>query len=44
MSHQITEVTFRVGSLDVDMFNQCRPSALLGYLQEAATQIGRAHV
>ena len=38
MSHQITEVTFRVGSLDVDMFNQCRPSALLGYLQEAATQ------
>ena len=38
MNHQITEVTFRVGSLDVDMFNQCRPSALLGYLQEAATQ------
>lgn len=35
---QITEVTFRVDSLDVDMFNQCRPSAVLGYLQEAATQ------
>ena len=34
----VCEVTFRVGSLDVDMFNQCRPSALLGYLQEAATQ------
>lgn len=38
MSNQITEVTFRVDSLDVDMFNQCRPSAVLGYLQEAATQ------
>ena len=35
---KITEVTFRVDSLDVDMFNQCRPSAVLGYLQEAATQ------
>lgn len=34
---KITEVTFRVDSLDVDMFNQCRPSALLGYLQKAAT-------
>lgn len=34
----ICETTFRVDSRDVDMFNQCRPSALLGYLQEAATQ------
>lgn len=34
---KITEVTFRVDSLDVDMFNQCRPSAVLGYLQKAAT-------
>ncbi len=29
---------FRVDSRDVDLFNQCRPSAVLGYLQEAATQ------
>ena len=29
---------FRVDSRDVDLFNQCRPSALLGILQEAATQ------
>lgn len=34
----ICEMTFRVDSRDVDMFNQCRPSAVLGYLQEAATQ------
>ena len=26
-----------VDSRAVDMFNQCRPSAMLGYLQEAAT-------
>ena len=32
------EMTFRVDSRDVDMYNQCRPSAVLGYLQEAATQ------
>ena len=25
-------------SRNVDLFNQCRPSALLGILQEAATQ------
>lgn len=34
----ITEVTFRVDSLDVDMFNQCRPSAMLAYLQETANR------
>ena len=32
------EMDLRVDSRDVDLFNQCRPSALLGYLQEAATQ------
>lgn len=32
------ETRFRVDSRDVDLFNQCRPSALLGILQEAATQ------
>lgn len=32
------ERSFRVDSRDVDPFNQCRPSALLGYLQEAATE------
>lgn len=32
------EMEFRVDSRDVDLFNQCRPSAVLGYLQEAATQ------
>lgn len=32
------EMDFRVDSRDVDMFNQCRPSAVLGYLQEAATR------
>ena len=32
------ETQFRVDSRDVDLFNQCRPSALLGILQEAATQ------
>jgi len=32
----------RVDSRDVDLFNQCRPSALLGYLQEAATQAALA--
>ena len=32
------ETDFRVDSRDVDLFNQCRPSAVLGYLQEAATQ------
>lgn len=28
----------RVDSRDVDLFNQCRPSAVLGLMQEAATQ------
>ena len=32
------ETDFRVDSRNVDLFNQCRPSAVLGYLQEAATQ------
>ena len=31
------EQEFLVDSRDVDLFNHCRPSALLGYLQEAAT-------
>ena len=31
------DIEFTVDSRDVDMFGQCRPSALLGYLQEAAT-------
>lgn len=30
------EETFRVDSRDVDPFDQCRPSAMLGFLQEAA--------
>ena len=34
------EYHFTVDSRDVDMFDQCRPSALLGYLQEAATLAG----
>ncbi|MDE6589939.1 MAG: acyl-ACP thioesterase [Oscillospiraceae bacterium] len=32
------EMDLRVDSRDVDLFNQCRPSAVLGYLQEASTQ------
>lgn len=36
------EGQFRVDSRDVDLFNQCRPSALLGILQEAATQAALA--
>ncbi len=36
------EMSFRVDSRDVDLFNQCRPSAVLGYLQEAATQAALA--
>ncbi len=36
------EMDLRVDSRDVDLFNQCRPSALLGYLQEAATQAALA--
>jgi len=34
----VYELNLRVDSRDVDLFNQCRPSAVLGYLQEAATQ------
>lgn len=30
--------TYRVDSRDVDLFGHCRPSALLGFLQEAAIQ------
>lgn len=33
----IFEADYRVDSRDVDLFDQCRPSALLGILQEAAT-------
>ena len=36
------EMSFRVDSRDVDLFNQCRPSAVLGILQEAATQAALA--
>lgn len=36
------EMDFRVDSRDVDLFNQCRPSAVLGYLQEAASQAALA--
>lgn len=36
------EGQFRVDSRDVDLFNQCRPSALLGILQEAATRAALA--
>ena len=34
----VFEMDCRVDSRDVDLFSQCRPSALLGYLQEAATR------
>ena len=33
---------FRVDSRDVDLFGHCRPSAVLGVLQEAATQAALA--
>ncbi|MBD5134112.1 MAG: acyl-ACP thioesterase [Clostridiales bacterium] len=38
----VYEMDLRVDSRDVDLFNQCRPSALLGYLQEAATRAALA--
>lgn len=39
------EDTYLVGSRDIDLFGQCRPSAILGLLQEAATQAaGAIHV
>ncbi len=31
------ETTFQINTRDADPFDQCRPSSLLGYLQEAAT-------
>lgn len=34
----VYEMKLRVDSRDVDLFNQCRPSAVLGVMQEAATQ------
>lgn len=36
------ELEYRVHARDVDMFRQCRPSAVLGFLQEAATQASLA--
>lgn len=36
------EMEYRVDSRDVDMFGLCRPSAVLGFLQEAATQASMA--
>ncbi len=36
------ELKYRVDSRDVDLFDQCRPSAVLGALQEAATQAALA--
>ena len=36
------EDTYRVDSRNVDLFGHCRPSAVLGLLQEAATQAARA--
>ena len=38
----VYEMDYRVNSRDVDLFNQCRPSAVLGFLQEAATQAALA--
>ncbi|WP_195608668.1 acyl-[acyl-carrier-protein] thioesterase [Intestinimonas butyriciproducens] len=32
------ENTYRVGARDVDPFNQCRPSSMMDFLQEAATE------
>ena len=31
------EATFQVGARDTDLFGQCRPSAMMDFLQEAAT-------
>lgn len=36
------EHTYRVGSRDLDLFGHCRPSAVLGLLQEAATEAAGA--
>lgn len=39
------EDTYLVDSRDIDLFGHCRPSAVLGFLQEAATQAaGALHV
>ena len=39
------EDTYRVGARDVDLYGQCRPSAMLCLLQEAATQAaGELHL
>ena len=39
------EATYRVGARDTDPFNQCRPSSMLNFLQEAATDAaGELHV
>ena len=38
----VYEMDYRVDSRDVDLFNQFRPSAVLGLLQEAATQAALA--
>ncbi len=39
------EDTYRVGARDTDPFNQCRPSSILNFLQEAATDAaGELHV
>lgn len=36
------EDTYHIGAADLDLFGQCRPSAVMTYLQEAATQAGAA--
>ena len=36
------DMEYRVDSRDIDMFQQCRPSAVLGILQEAATRASMA--
>ena len=38
----VLEMEYRVDSRDVDMFGHCRPSAVLGFLQEAATRASMA--
>lgn len=38
MNECFYENTYPVDSRDTDLFGQCRPSALLGFLQEAATR------
>ena len=38
----VFEMEYRVDSRDMDMFQQCRPSAVLGFLQETATRASLA--